>query len=517
MSSDKQVILAIDIGTTNLKCSLYDEKLRCFHSCSEKLVLIQEQEGHSELDPQYLLKTLKALIETCIQNKPKSYELKCLGISTQRNSMILWNKKTGRKYTNFIVWNDKRSADLASLLNSGIVLNTFKKASYLYTLFVRNHRLRTFSNYKVDTSLIPSKLLNELDILEKKLEPNELKEILAGNIETWLLWNITQEKVFATDVTCASCTGIYDMFYRQWSKLLGYLLEVPLSYFPNVFDTCCEFGTTKNDFISNLGYKVPITAVIADSQASVIGEAALRPGDCVITIGSGSFISVNVGSSPISSNNGLYPLACLKHKEKEMFILHSPCSSAGIAIDWAKSIGLFNNYNEIEELLNSIENSSGVFFISAFGFLDLPSVDKTKVQTGFIGLKQTTTRAHMFRSIIDSIAYCIKIKMDLMLKDLKFNNIPLRSIRISGGVSRSNFFCQYLSNLLEFPIERSNTSYTSSEYGAAYLAGLGAGLFNSVEDLEKLRHNVEVFKPDLRNKKFESHINEWENVLRRFL
>jgi glycerol kinase len=145
----------------------------------------------------------------------------------------------------------------------------------------------------------------------------------------------------------------------------------------------------------------------------------------------------------------------------------------------------------------------------------MPKIDKNKIATGFIGLKSNTTKAQMFRSIIDSIAFSIKIKMNLILKDLKSNNISLRSIRISGGVSQSNFFCQYLSNLLEFSIERSETSSTSSTFGAAFLAGLGAGLFESINELENFRRNVEIFKPDKKTN-YDQNIKDWETSLKRF-
>lgn len=513
MSSDTIAILAIDIGTTNLKCTLYDEKLQCLHSCCLKLNVMQPLEGYSELDPHHLIQILKSCIETCIKNKPDGYKLKCFGISTQRNSMILWNKKTGRKYTNFILWNDQRPTDLCNLLNSGFVFNVFKKASYFYTLMFTNHRLKSFSNYKVETTHIAPKLIRELDKLNNKLEPDEFKQIQYGTIETWLLWNITKEKVFATDVTCASSTGLYDMYRKQWSNLICNLFGVPMNYFPTVYDTCYHFGNVKEDIVSNLNQSVPITSIIGDSQSSLISECAFKPGDCVITIGTGSFISVNVGNKPLSSNNGAFPLANFKHNDKEIFILHSPVSSSGIAIDWAKSIGLFNEYSEIEGLLNSTENSGGVYFIAAFGFLNLPSVEKNKIATGFIGLKSNTTKAQMFRSIIDSIAFSITVKMHLILKDLKLNNIKLRSIRISGGVSQSNFFCQYLSNLLEFPIERSETSSTSSTFGAAFLAGLGAKVYNSISDLEKFRRKVEIFKPDVCDLNV---IKDWEITVKRF-
>lgn len=511
-----QAILAIDIGTTNLKCCLYDENLKVIHSTSSKLEILRPLDGFSEIDPKYLLEMIISDIKKCIMNRGK-YRINCFGISTQRNSVILWNKVTWENYSNIILWNDRRSADICDSMNKGLFLNILTSGAQIAALVgpsISGHRIKSFSKYKLTTGNVATKLKSQFNMLENKLKPEEFSNVLHGTIETWLLWNLTKEKIYATDITCASATGIYDMYLKQWSTLMLGVLSIPIKQLPEVYDTCHRFGHVKEE-IFNLGYDIPITAVIADSQSSVIAECGFEKGDCVITIGTGSFISVNTGCKPLSSNNGFFPFSSYKYQENEIFILHAPISSAGIAIEWAKSIGLFKDYDQLNEILESTENSGGVFFISPFGYMDKPNSE----DTGFVGIKATTTKAQMLRAVIDSIVFTIKTSFDSLMKDLKSHGIPLKSIKLSGGVAKSDFVCQYLAYLFQEKVERSLTSSSTSLYGAAFLAGIGSKIWTKVEDLVKFRENVTTFRS-----KSETNLNlfnradfsNWKSIFKKY-
>lgn len=522
----KNLILGVDIGTTNLKCAIYDENLKALYTESAKLNILQPKDGYSEIEPSYLLGITIDFIKKCAQNmpSPSTHIIKSFGMSTQRNSIILWNKKTGENYTKLILWNDKRPLELCNSLNKGVFLNLLKIGSKCLSIAgtsIAGHRLNAFSHYKVETNHTSAKLISQLKILENKLVPEDFKNVLYGTLDTWLLWNLTKEKIHATDITCASTSGMYDMFQNCWSKLLSVALSFPMSLLPKVYDTCHEFGNLKPEIL-NLGYDIPITAAIGDAQSSFIGECATQKGDVVITIGTGSFLSANVGEKPLSSNYGIFPLVAYKNLDEKIFILHASISSAGIAIEWAKSIGLYSDYKEFNNILNLTPNSRGVYFISAFGLMDAENFDKSKVGTGFIGIKANTTKAEMLRAIVDSIVFPIKLKFESLIKDLKENGIELGSIKICGGVSQSNFICQYMSNLLDHPIERGESCSSTSMYGAAFLAGIGSHIWKNTHDLIKFRKNVTIFKP---NKTSENNINnfynkneisDWTNALKRF-
>ena len=281
-----------------------------------------------------------------------------------------------------------------------------------------------------------------------------------------------------------------------------------------------EFGTVNREFLY-IDYDVPLRVMIGDSQSAFLAECAFNVGDCVITIGSGSFISVNVGNKPKCSHHGSYPLTGFSDKHNKIYIIHSPVSSAGIAVEWAKSIGLFNDYAEIETILKTTTSSSGVYFVPAFGLLEKSGVDKSSIATGFVGLKQSTSKADMLRSIFDSIAFSIKIRIAALRRDLNAHGIRLASVRLSGGVCRSEFLCQYLANLLAFPVERSNFSFTSSGYGAAFAAGLSTGLFKDLSELKELRKVTGVYQPDhdeiRRTNNYEAEISQWERTVDRFI
>ncbi|CAF0786239.1 unnamed protein product [Brachionus calyciflorus] len=510
-------ILAIDIGTTNLKCTLFNKNLKVLNNTSLRLEILKPFEDYFEIDPEHLLESIKnSLLD--VKKFKDTVKIKCLGISTQRNSILLWNRNTGKRYTNFILWSDKRNKKLYKKMNSNLLLNTGTNLAKIATKIWYNDHLKLISNYTVDSTHIPCRLVNELEILECKLESEEFKQISCGTIDTWLAWILSKEKYFVTDLSCASSTGLYDIFQGDWNTFLVFLFGIPNRILPKIKDTCDDYGHLDKSFL-NSEEEIPISAIIGDSQASLIAECCFEPGECVITIGTGTFISLVIGDKPIASFNGNYPLIGYKFKKHVIYILHCFVSNAGQSIDWAKSIGLFESYDQIDKILENTWDSGGVYYIPSL--LELQGVNKATTGSGFIGLKQNTTKSQMLRAVIESIAFLIKIKFDGFRQDLLKNNIDLKNIRLSGGVTNSKIFCQLLSNLLEFPLERSNFSNTSSVYGAAFLAGLSTGLYNELDELKIIRKVEAEFKPDLevlkKKSNFKQELLDWRKALERFV
>lgn len=515
-------ILSIDIGTTNLKCSLYDQQLQCLYSCSSKLNILQPRENYSEIDPDDLFRILKENIEDCLRNCPSNYKLKCFGVSAQRNSITLWNRKTDERYSNFILWNDKRTSEICEAANASLSLFTIKKLTHIYSRVFANHHLKAISKYKMETTHVTPRLIGQLKALENRLEAHELEDVMYGSVDTWIIYKLTREKTFAIDVSCACATGFYDLFLDKWSNFLCYIFQIPYRILPSVHDSCHEYGNLRSELFQ-LDYNVPLTASIGDVQSSLIAECAFHTGDVVITVGTGAFLSVNVGDKPVSSQNDNYPLIGYRHGTEQAYLLHSPVSSPGVAIEWAKSIGLFQEFDQIEGILKSTQSSNGVYFFPGFGLFNKNDVDhenggrrspspkSAPSSSIFYGIKSNTTRAEMLKSIFDAIAYTVKIKFDAILRDLDALNIRVNSIKIAGGVAKSDFLCQYLSNLLNRSIERNKECHTSSSLGAAFLAGLGAKIWRNLHDLNAHRKNVQIFEPSYDcEKKYFNYLEEME-------
>lgn len=231
-----------------------------------------------------------------------------------------------------------------------------------------------------------------------------------------------------------------------------------------------------------------IDAIIGDAQSSILAEYAFNIGDIVITMGTGAFLSVNVGNKPLASHNGAYPLVGFKHKNDKIYLIHNNLSNCGTLIEWAKLNSLFDNYNDIDSILNSTPSSNGIVFI-------MQQELEKKFNDNFIGVNQNTTKAQLLHAIIDSIAFSIKEKYNVLLDDMRIYKIPISSIKICGGVSQSDFICQHLADILGHKIERSLISSKSSSVGAAICAGLGKNLWKSKEDLIEQRKNLCIFMP----------------------
>jgi glycerol kinase len=245
-----------------------------------------------------------------------------------------------------------------------------------------------------------------------------------------------------------------------------------------------------------------INAIIGDAQSSILAECAFNLGDLVITMGTGAFLSVNIGSKPLASHNGAYPLVGFKHKNDKIYLLHNNLSNCGTLIEWAKSNSLFENYNDIDNILQSTLSSNGIVFI-------IKQQPEIKFNKNFVGINKTSTNAQLLHAIVDSIVFSIKERYNVLLEDMKLYNIPINSIRICGGVSESDFICQYLADVLGHKIERSMTSSKSSSIGAAICAGLGIGLWACKEDLVKQRKNLCIFTP--KNEiNYNEQIDKWK-------
>ncbi|CAF1473316.1 unnamed protein product, partial [Didymodactylos carnosus] len=481
-------------------------------SQKEQHLLTPEPHGY-EFDPDKFWQSfLDVVNETIERSSLKINDISCLGISTLRNSVILWDKETGETYSNIILWNDSRSSQLATSSNNSFTWKTVRTFSKLAYPVFQTARLATISHLEFRTQMIAFKLLwlfEQNPSLKKRSNENKL---LFGCIETWLLWKLTKGQIHVTEPSCASSTGLYDPFQQKWSTLLCKSLGINMALLPNIKPTYGEFGICDTTIF---GSPIPITAVIGDVQASMFGQCVTEPGECLLTLGTGAFINILTGAVTACSD-GIYPLVAhtnLHNSTEQVHFLHAIHSGCANVLNWARSAKFFDDYNDLKNIEPKI---STCFFLPAFGGLGLPHHDPYSA-SGFLGIDSSTTQADLIRSILESLAFVIYELFALVRHDyIKYSgNNHLKRLRVAGGVSHSDFIVQTICNLSNMEIERCHAFDYASGIGAGFLAAYGFGIIDQYEDFENIIQVEKVFKPvkcDIAEKNYEL----WKKIIPRF-
>ncbi|XP_040423136.1 putative glycerol kinase 5 isoform X3 [Cygnus olor] len=429
-----------------------------------------------------------------------------LGISTQRATFITWHKKTGKPFHNFISWQDLRSAELVNSWNRSLLLKVIHVIFTMLHFLTGNDRylapsFLTFSTHQTSMKLSwVFKNIPEADEAAKK------NNCCFGTVDTWLLYRLTKGSVYATDYSNASSTGIFEPFTKCWNPTLSNLLSIPMSVYPPVKDTSFNFGSADSEIF---GVSVPIMSLVADQQSAMFGECCFHPGDVKLTMGTGGFWNINTGGNLYASKRDLYPLIGWKIGDEVVYITEGCMSDIGNAIKWAQDINLFTNVDETAEMARSIADSQGVCFVPGFQV----SANDPCLCASFMGLKPTTSRNHLVRAILESVAFRNKQLYDTIVKKV---HIPLQTVRADGGVSNNSFVMQMTSDLINKKIEKpANTDMSS--LGAAFLAGLASGLWTDKEQLKKLRRIEAVFEPQKDLEEYRPAMDTWMQAVKRSL
>ncbi|MED6263801.1 putative glycerol kinase 5, partial [Characodon lateralis] len=336
-----------------------------------------------------------------------------------------------------------------------------------------------------------------------------------GTIDTWLLFKLTKGRVHATDYSNASSTGMFDSYQMCWSGFLSSLVSLPLSIFPQVENTGHNFGSIDP---SIFGVSIPIMSVMADQQAAMFGECCFDVGDVKITMGTGTFMDINTGVKPHTSLAGLYPLVGWKIGSDVVYLAEGNAADTGTAIKWAQELELFSDVTETSDMAYSVSDSDGVCFVPSFSGLQAPLNDP-RACASLMGLKPSTTKSHLVRAILESIAFRNKQLYETMLRE---THIPITQIRVDGGVSSNDFVTQLTADLFGRKLVRPQHLEMSS-LGAAFVAGLAVGFWTTREELKKLQNADKVFLPKGAAKRGTARpsqeyipvLQSWERALRR--
>ncbi|KAK2576501.1 hypothetical protein KPH14_005824 [Odynerus spinipes] len=501
-------IAALDVGTTTVRCHILDENANTVASSSEKVELIYPKPGYVEIDPDHLWTIIvKVIKDALIVSGLESTSIVCFGISTQRGTFITWNLKSGKHYHRFITWKDLRADSMVQEWNRSITMKGIRTGAHIFYAFSRNKRFLAGSVLKFMNTQITLRLLWTLQHVPGLREAITNDKVAFGGVDCWLLYKLTGKHV--TDVSSASSTGLFDPFTMQWATWAFNILKIPQNIFPEVVDTVTNFGVTPKDIF---GAEIPIVCSMADQAASLFGAGCFQPGDMKITMGTGTFVDVNTGTEPHASVTGLYPLVGWRIGSELVYVVEGASNDTGALIEWAKALGIFKNVAETSDLANSVKDSDGVYFIPAFSGLQAP-INNHTAAAGFLGIKPTTEKGHIVRSLLESLVFRILLLYDTLCNETRFT---FNKIRIDGGVSQNDFVMQLLADLTDLEVERP-VNVEMSILGVAYLAGLHCGIWKSKEELKNLRKVEKTFTPNKYSRShYEQIISQWKRAVDRF-
>lgn len=469
-------ILALDQGTTSSRAILFDHQGSPVSVGQRELPQYYPRPGWVEQDPEEIWQTqIDAAREAMARIGATAADIVSIGIANQRETTIMWDRRTGIPIHPAIVWQDRRTADRCNELRQEELEETYAvRTGLLFDPY--------FSGTKIEW------LLKNVRNAEKRAEAGELA---FGTVDSYLLWRLTGGQVHATDVTNASRTLIFDIDRFDWSPKLMSFLDIPDTILPTVVPSSGIVGTTDPELF---GAPIPIAGIAGDQQAALFGQAGFRPGVAKCTYGTGCFLLRHIGGRSIISENRILttPAACVD-PERPNYAFEGSVFSAGSAIQWVcDELGLIRTVEESEEVASSISENQGVYMVPAFTGLGAPYWD-AETRAAIIGLTFGTGRAHIVRAALESIAYQCRDVLEVMDEE---SEGTLHELRVDGGASRNDFLMQFQADILDIPVVRSKVTETTA-LGAAYLAGLATGFWDSEKELETLWKADRIFEPQM--------------------
>ncbi len=489
-------ILAIDQGTTSSRAIVFDGEMKIAGVGQKEFPQHFPQSGWVEHDPEDIWKTVVSTSRTALRKAELSAsDIAALGITNQRETIVLWDRETGKPVHNAIVWQDRRTASLCrKLKNEGLERNFTKKTGLLLDPY--------FSGTKL------SWLLSKVPGARAKARRGEL---LFGTIDTFLIWRLTGGKSHVTDATNASRTLLYNIQKGEWDAELCEILGVPMAILPQVLDCAADFGVTDKAI---LGAEIPIFGVAGDQQAATIGQACFSPGMLKSTYGTGCFALLNTGADMVRSKNRLLTTIAYQLDGKPTYALEGSIFIAGAAVQWLRDgLGIIKAASETGELASKADPGQQVYLVPAFVGLGAPWWD-AEARGAVFGMTRNTGPAELARAALESVAYQTCDLVDAMKKDWKGGARTV--LRVDGGMVASDWAMQRLADLLDAPVDRPTILETTA-LGAAWLAGSRAGVWPARSGFAKSWALDQRFKPQMDDKTRKTTLKGWRDAVSRTL
>ena len=489
-----KTILALDQGTTSSRAILFDEAGQPLASAQQEFPQIFPRPGWVEHNPHDIWRTQRDTARAVLdQVKLSATDVAAIGITNQRETTLIWDRKTGEPVYNAIVWQCRRTAALCDAIRADGFDTTLRAKTGLVTDAY-------FSGTKV------AWLLDNVPGVRARAEAGELA---FGTVDSWLLWNLSGGALHVTDVTNASRTLLYNIHTGAWDDEILTYLKIPRSLLPEVKPSSAVYGETIPHF---LGAPIPLAGIAGDQQAATFGQACLQPGMAKNTYGTGSFVLLNTGTQGVASNSGLLTtIAWQLSGEPVIYALEGSVFVAGAAVQWLRDgLQIIDSAPDVEPLAASVESAEGVTFVPAFVGLGAPHWDAYARGT-LLGVTRGTTRAHIARATLNAIALQSRDVLEAMHRD---SGITLSALRVDGGAAANNLLMQIQADVLDVPVQRPAVTETTA-LGAAYLAGLATGFWPGVETLAAQWSLERTFEPRMSDAERRALVAEWQRAVSR--
>jgi glycerol kinase len=489
-------ILALDQGTSSSRSIVFDAQGQIMALAQKEITQIYPVPGWVEHDPMEIWQTQLATARQAIAKANlKAGDIRAIGITNQRETTVLWNRKTGKPVYNAIVWQDRRAEPTCVQL----------REQGLEQLILENTGLR------IDAYFSGTKLKWLLDNVPTARELANKGELAFGTIDSWLIWQLTSGQVHATDVTNASRTMLFNVHDNAWDPQLLQALDIPANLLPRVLPSAAEYGAVQADL---LGHAIPVCGVAGDQQSALFGQACFDEGMAKNTYGTGCFALMHTGEKFQVSQNGLVTTSAAQTSAQTKFALEGSVFVGGAVVQWLRDgLGAVKSSSEIEALARSVPDSGGVMLVPAFTGLGAPYWQPNARGT-ITGLTRGTTMAHIARAALESIAYQSAALLQAMSRDaVAAGAAPLSQVRVDGGACVNDLLMQFQADLLGIPVVRPTIIETTA-LGAAYLAGLTSGLYSSTQALSKLWRVERTFTPQWAKEQAREHMEQWEHAVR---
>ena len=483
----KKYIGAIDQGTTSTRFIILDKKSNVVASHQLEHKQHYPQPGWVEHDAvEIWANTKKVILETLKKSMISETELAAIGITNQRETCVVWNRNSGKPYYHAIVWQDTRTESICHSLNN------------------HSKQIEQKTGLPIATYFSASKLKWLLGNVEGLRIDAEAGEAIFGNIDTWLLWNLTGEH--KTDVTNASRTMLMDLQTLNWDEELLQLFDIPVQMLPKICSSSEVYGNTQNCFEKS----IPVCGILGDQQAALFGQTCFSKGEAKNTYGTGCFMLLNTGSEIVHSTHGLLTTVAYKlGNSKPVYALEGSIAIAGSLVQWIRdNFGFIKESAEINELAEKVSDNGGVYFVPAFSGLFAPHWDAT-ARGAIVGITHYVNQSHIARAVLEATAFQSSDVFEAMMKDAK---VELKTLKVDGGMTASDLLMQFQADILDVDVIKPKITETTA-LGAAFVAGLAIGFWQNKDELRQYWQVDKIYKPNIDTAKRDNLKDNWNKAI----
>ena len=488
-SKKRRYIIALDQGTTSSRAVVFDNSGHILEKVQKEFTQYYPKPGWVEHDAMEIYASqYSVMTEAIAKCGIRPWHILALGITNQRETTIAWNKETGKPIYNAIVWQCRRTSEIVEQVRKDGLADYIKENTGLV----------------LDAYFSATKMKWILDNVSEAKELAKQGKLMFGTVDTWLIWKLTEGKVFATDYTNASRTMLFNIKTLKWDEKLCDYFGIPMSCLPTVKNSSDDFGS-----VSIFGYNVPIAGVAGDQQAALFGQACFNRGDIKNTYGTGCFLLMNTGNEYVKSKNGLVTTLAATYNNNIQYVLEGSVFVGGAVVQWLRDeLHLITDSSDSEYFAKKVKDNNGVYVVPAFTGLGAPHWDMYARGTIF-GITRGCNRNHIIRACLESIAYQTMDVMDAMRQD---TNIEIKALKVDGGASNNNFLMQFQSDICHCEVSRAKVMETTA-LGVAYLAGLKVGAFSSLDEIKQIWASDKVYIPSMNLEQKEVYTKKWHKAV----